>query len=202
MDIAQQSRSFLLDIWQVEQRHPKVARRGGCGVRDILHHAQHPIILPVETEMASRHVPDSGKEAFGERFAQHSHLLLGLHLFPCESPPFEETEREDLPESAIDIVGYHLERLHVRDGRLAVAPNVKHTARYGFYVRHIRQQMLHGPVGYSAVDVPVLGFAFRVSLRSFHHQSSVAVILRIDGGKLDVEDDEQCHHQCNGQPRT
>ena len=62
--------------------------------------------------------------------------------------------------------------------------------------------MLHGPVGYSAVDVPVLGFAFRVSLRSFHHQSSVAVILRIDGGKLDVEDDEQCHHQCNGQPRT
>ena len=152
--------------------------------------------------MTPRHSLDGGKQPLGQRLTDDGHLRLGLHIFLREWLAVNKTEGKDFPESAVGKTGSSFEGLYVCGRHLIISPKINHTARHLLHMRQPRQHLVHDIIGHATVDGPALGLVLRVALYRLQHQRAVAVILGIDGAELDVEDDEQCHHQRNGQARA
>ena len=107
----------------------------------------------------------------------------------------DKVEGKDFPESTVGKTGSNLEGLYVCGRHLIISPEINHTARHLLYMRQSRQHLVHHIIGHATIDIPILRLVLRVALYRLQYQCTVSVVLRIDRAELDVEDDEQRHHQ-------
>ena len=152
--------------------------------------------------MPALHSFDGGKQSLGQRLTDDSHLRLCFHIFLREWLAVDKAEGKDFPESAVGKTGSNLEGLYVCDRHLIISPEINHTACHLLHMGQSRKHLVHYIIGHAAVDGPVLGLSLRIAFQGLQHQRAVAVILGIDRAEFDVEDDEQRHHQRDGQTRA